>query len=438
MLRFKHLAAVLVLAAVLHGAALAGTIRAVTVQGSIDPATAGYILRGIKAAQDSDDALLLVELDTPGGLVTSTQDIVKGMLASRVPIAVYVTPEGAMASSAGTYIAVAAQIAAMAPATHIGSATPISSEGKDLDRKVTNALTSYMETLAERRGRNATWAVKAVREGISATEKEALKLNVIDVVAKDRAALLREIDGRKVEVAGGRNVVLKTKGYPVQKLPMRPQEVLMHFLANPNVLGILVLIAMYGIIGEVSNPGSILPGVVGVMALLLVFYTSNILPMSTTALLLILFSVALFIIDTQVASHGILTAGGIISLALRLFLLVDVKDPLFRMSISLVVGAAIATGGFFAFAIGAGLRAQKRKIVTGHEGLVGLSTEARTDIAPVGRVFLEGAWWTAQTTSGPIAAGECVRVAEVRGLRLFVTPEQESPPRAQDSTSINE
>lgn len=418
----RFFAAAFLLAVVLTAEAPANSVRVVTVEGSIDPATAGYIIRGIKTAEKEQDRLLLIELDTPGGLVTATQDIVKAMLASTVPIAVYVTPEGAMASSAGTYITVAAQVAAMAPTTHIGSATPISSEGgKDLDRKVTNALTSYMETLAQRRNRNARWAIKAVREGISASETQALKLNVIDLVAPDRATLLKKIDGRKVEVAARKQVVLKTTGAPVRKMPMRAQEVFMHFLANPNVLGILILIAMYGIIGEVSNPGSILPGVVGVIALLLVFYSSNTLPLSATAVLLVLFSIALFVIDTQMPTHGVLTTGGVISLALGLFLLVDTGDPLFRMSLSLVIGAALATGAFFVFAVGAGIRAQQRRVTTGHEGLVGLVTEAKTEIDPVGRVFLEGAWWTAQSDSGPISAGERVRVVEVHGLRLYVT-----------------
>ncbi len=395
-------------------------VRAIRVTGTINPATAGYIIRAIKEANRLEEGLVLVELDTPGGLVDSTKDIIKEMLASDVPIAVYVSPQGAMASSAGTFITVAAQVAAMAPTTHIGSATPISGQGgEDLERKVTYAMSSYMRTLAERRGRNAEWAVKAVEKGISATENEALKLKVIDLIAASRDELLRKIDGRKVNVSKG-DVVIRTKGARVVDMPMSRQEQLMHFLANPNVLSILILIAIYGIIGEISNPGGILPGVAGGIALILVFFSANLLPLNITALLLIAFAIILFIVDTQVASHGILSAGGALSLGLGLFLLVDVGDPLFRTSLALVIMAALVTAAFFTFAVGAGIRAQKRKVTTGREGLVGRVVEARTDIAPVGRVFVDGAWWTAETSGEPVRAGELVEVKAVRGLRLLV------------------
>lgn len=400
------------------------SVCVITVTGTIDPATAGYIKRGIRKANRDNNNLLLIELDTPGGLVDATKDIIEQMLASRVPIAVYVTPQGAMASSAGTYITVAAQIAAMAPTTHIGSATPISSSGKDLEHKVTNALASYMKTLAERRGRNADWAIKAVRQGISATENEALKLKVIDFVVPDRQSLFRAVDGRKVQTSGG-DVVIRSRGADVLKLPMTPQEGFMHFLANPNVIGFLVLLTIYGLIGEVSNPGAILPGVVGGMSLILVLYSSNLLPLSVTGLLLILFAVVLFLIDTQVTTHGVLTAGGVVSMALGLFLLVDAEDPVYRMSIPFVASAALVTGAFFVFAVGAGIRAQRRKVTTGHEGLVGSVVMAKTDIDPVGRVFLNGAWWTAQTREGSVRAGTAVRVVSVEGLRLFVTEDKD-------------
>lgn len=401
----------------------AGAVRVIRVEGSIDPATASYVLRGLRAARENGDALLLIELDTPGGLVDSTKDIIKGMLASPVPVAVYVSPEGAMAASAGTYITVAAQVAAMAPTTHIGSATPIAGEGKDLPRKVTNAMASYMETLAQRRGRNAKWAVKAVREGISATETQALKLHVIDLVATSRQQLLQKIDGRSVEVAGGRKITLKTARAPVEELPINPRESLLHFLANPFVVGVLVLVAMYGIIAELSNPGAIFPGVIGGIALILVLFSSNVLPISYTALLLIVFSFILLAVDAYVPTHGVLTTGGVAALALGLFLLIDTDEPMFRMSLSFVITAAVVSGLLFTTAIGAGIRAQKRKVTTGHEGLIGQTAEARTAIAPVGRVFLEGAWWTAETEGEPIEAGRRVRVVDVRGLRLFVTPE---------------
>lgn len=401
----------------------AGAVRVIRVEGSIDPATASYVLRGLRAARENGDALLLIELDTPGGLVDSTKDIIKGMLASPVPVAVYVSPEGAMAASAGTYITVAAQVAAMAPTTHIGSATPIAGEGKDLPRKVTNAMASYMETLAQRRGRNAKWAVQAVREGISATETQALKLHVIDLVATSRQQLLQKIDGRSVEVAGGRKITLKTARAPVEELPINPRESLLHFLANPFVVGVLVLVAMYGIIAELSNPGAIFPGVIGGIALILVLFSSNVLPISYTALLLIVFSFILFAVDAYVPTHGVLTTGGVAALALGLFLLIDTDEPMFRMSLSFVITAAVVSGLLFTTAIGAGIRAQKRKVTTGHEGLIGQTAEARTAIAPVGRVFLEGAWWTAETEGEPIEAGRRVRVVDVRGLRLFVTPE---------------
>lgn len=394
-------------------------VRVIKVEGAIDPAVAGYIERALGLAKESRDELLLIEMDTPGGLVDSTKEIIQKMLASPVPIAVYVSPEGAMASSAGTFITLAAQVAAMAPTTHIGSATPISSEGGDLDRKVTHAMSSYIRTVAERRGRNADWAVKAVEEGISATEQEALKLNVIDLVSPSREDLLKKIDGRKVPVQGG-TTTLNTTNARVVELPMTPQEALFHFLANPLVLGILVMVAIYGIIGEVSNPGAIFPGVVGGIALILVFFSANVLPLNTVAIMLIVFAIILFLVDTQVASHGVLTTGGVVAMALGLFLLVDSADPVFRMSVSFAISAALVTAAFFLFAVGAGLEAQKRKVVTGHEGMVGRVTEARTDISPEGRVFLDGAWWTAVSAGSSIQRGEQVVVRAVEGLRLIV------------------
>lgn len=396
------------------------TVLAIRVTGTIDPATAAYSVRAINKANRDHDALLLIQLDTPGGMVDSTKDIIKAMLASEVPIAVYVSPQGAMAASAGTYITIAAQIAAMAPTTHIGSATPIASTGKDLDRKVTNAMSSYIQTLAQRRGRNAEWAIKAVQKGVSATETQALKLHVIDLIAPTRSELLKEIDGRKVHLAEDQLVTLHTARAQVVDLPMSPQESLMHTLADPNVVMFLVLIAIYGLIAEVSNPGAILPGVVGGIALILVLYSSNVLPLNMAALLLLIFAVALFLIDAHVPTHGILTTGGIIAMGLGLFLLVDTENPLFRTSIVYVILGTAATGAFFVFAIGAGIRAQKRKVTTGYAGLVGRVVEAKTDINPVGSVFLEGAWWTAESTVGPIEMGERVVVQAVRGLRLFV------------------
>lgn len=399
------------------------TIRVITVDGTIDPATSGYIRRAIEVANNNKDELLLIELNTPGGLVDATQDIIIAMLASKTPIAVYVTPEGGRALSAGTFILVSAQIAAMSPTTTTGAATPIGGQGgEDLERKVVNAMEAYMRSLAEKRDRNAEWATKAVTEGISATERESLELKVIDLIATDRNDLLKKIDGKTVMVAGEQKVTLNTAGAPVEELPMRPQERLMHFLANPNVIGILILIAIYGIIGEISNPGAIFPGVVGGIALILVFYAANLLPLNYTALALIVFAVALFIIESQTATTGILATGGAVALGLGLFLIVDVNDPVFRTSLSVVIPATLFTMAFFVFAIGAVIKAKKRHVTTGSQGLTGREVPARTDLDPYGKVFTDGSWWTVESIGGPVKAGEMVRIVEVQGLKLVVEP----------------
>ncbi|MBI3945318.1 MAG: nodulation protein NfeD [Armatimonadetes bacterium] len=394
-------------------------IYVLQVEGVIDPSVAGYLDRGITEAEDAGAAAVVIEMDTPGGLLDSTRDIVRRMLGARVPLVVYVAPSGARAGSAGTFITAAAHVAAMAPGTNIGAAHPIDgATGKTVAEKVTNDAAAFIRTVAEKRNRNAEWYVSAVRQSQSITEKQAREKNVVELIADSRMDLLRQLDGRKVE-----GHALRTAGAPVQEVPMDIRERFLHRLSHPNIAYILMIIAVYGIIAELQNPGLIFPGVAGVTALLLALYSLAVLPINTVGLLLILLGVGLMIADIKVPSHGILTAAGAVAFAFGSFMLVRSPDPFLRISAHLIVSATVVTTLFFAFVVGAGLRAQRLRITTGLEGLLGQSVVVKRDVAPVGKVLAEGEIWNAESEDGPIAAGERAVVVGVDKFTLRVRKE---------------
>lgn len=389
------------------------------VTGVIDPSVASYLDRVITEAEDEGAQMVLIEMDTPGGLLDSTREIVRRMLASRVPLVVYITPPGARAGSAGTFLTAAAHVAAMAPGTNIGAAHPIDgATGKTVEEKVTNDAAAFIRTVAEKRQRNAEWYVLAVRKSLSITEKQALEKHVIDLVATSRTDLLRRLHGRKVE---GR--VWHTMDVPVREVPMDMRERFLHRLSHPNIAYILMIIAVYGIIAELQNPGLIFPGVAGVTALLLALYSLAVLPINTVGLLLILLGLTLMIADIKVPSHGILTAGGAVSFAFGSFMLVRSPDPFLRVSLHLIGSATLLTALFFAFIVGAGLRAQRLRVTTGLEGLLGQSVLVKRDVAPRGKVLAEGEIWDAESEEGPILAGEKAVVVGVEGFTLRVRKE---------------
>lgn len=403
-------------------AAAAPEIDVLTIDGAIQPITAQVIVRAIDAAEKQDREMLVVRLDTPGGLDTSMREIIKRILVSRVPVVIYVAPSGSRAASAGTFIAMAAHVAAMSPGTSIGAASPVNLGGGISDstmaHKVRNDAISYIRSLAAQRHRNVDWAEKAVREGSSLPETDALTMHVVDLIARDDDDLFRQLDGWKVEI-GGETHTLHTKDAVRHALKPSWRQGLLSRIVDPNVAYILFMLGFYGLLFELSNPGSILPGVVGGICILLAFLAFQTIPINTTGLALILFSMVLFIVDLKVQSHGILTAGGIVSLILGSLLLIGGDAGMARISYSVIGTVVVFTVVFFVFVLGAAFRAQRRKPITGREGMVGERGTALTDLEPSGRVFVHGAYWEAES-SERIERGAAVVVDQVDGLRLRV------------------
>jgi len=404
----------------------ASVVNVAHVDGVIGPAMARYVIRAVDQATRNSAQALVLEIDTPGGLMKSMDDISKALLNSPVPTVVYVYPSGARAASAGVFITYAANLAAMAPTTHLGAAHPVGIAGpatgatdKTEMTKLTNDAVAEIRGFANRNGRNAAWAEQAVRRSVSITSEEALRLRVINLIANNPADLLAKIDGRVVRTeAGSRR--LETRNARLIDIGMDATEQFLLLLSDPNIGFILMTIAIYGLIFELSNPGSVFPGVVGVLALVLALASFAIIEVNVAGLIFIAFAILLFIADIKVPSHGILTAGGIASFVLGSLLLTSNQAPFLRISLTLVVAVAIVTAGFFIFAVGAGIRAQKRKIQTGREALLGAIGVVRRELAPEGTVFVLGELWNAASVRGVIPAGARVCVVGVDGLHLDV------------------
>lgn len=403
----------------------AGTVGLLKVNRAIGPATASYIARGIQVAAARGDACLVVQLDTPGGLLDSTKDIVQSFYGSPVPIIVYVAPSGANATSAGCFITLAADVAAMAPNTSIGAAHPVAMGGggsqekpdEVMKEKLENYASSYIEAIAEKRGRNVEWARASVTKSESVTAEKALNLKVIDLIAKDMPDLLAKLDGREIN---GKK--LQTAGAAVVDIRMMARERFFQVLWRPEVMLILMLAAIYGIIGELSNPGAILPGVVGGIALILALYMGAILPINVAGLALIGLAVVLFIADIFAATHGVLTFGGIVSFFLGALMLFNRSEPAFRLSLAWIIPATLVTAAFFVFVVGAGIRAQFLPVQAGRETLVGKKVASVGGIGTAGgKVFVEGEYWNA-VSEVPIEAGRPVEIVAVHGLTLQVRP----------------
>lgn len=401
------------------------SVGLIRINGPIGPATASYIARAIEVAGNRKDACLVIELDTPGGLLDSTKDIVQKFYASAVPVVVYVAPQGANAGSAGCFITLAADVAAMAPNTSIGAAHPVSinptggEEKPDevMKQKLENFATSYIEAIAVKRGRNVEWAKSSVKESASITAEKALELNVIEIIAKDLPDLLKQLDGRELN-----DKTLGTADAKVIEIPMAAREKVFQLLWRPEVMFILMLIAIYGIIGELSNPGAILPGVVGAIALVLVLYMSAILPVNIAGLALIGLAIVFFIADVFAPTHGVLTVGGIVSFFLGALMLFNRADPAFRLSMSFIIPGVLVTAAFFVFVVGAGLRAQLLPVRAGRETMLGkvVSALGRVD-ASGGKVFVEGEYWNA-VSEVVIEKDQRVEIAGIEGLTLKVKP----------------
>jgi membrane-bound serine protease (ClpP class) len=398
-------------------------VSLIKIDGAIGPATASYISRSIEEARTQNAQCLIIQLNTPGGLLDSTQKIVQSFLGSPVPIVVYVAPTGATATSAGCFITIAASVAAMAPATTIGAAHPVSIGGfpsggeekpdQTMKQKLENFSVSYIETIAGKRQRNVEWAKSAVKESASITAEKALQLKVIDLIAPDITDLLQKLNGRVVD-----GKPLNTAGAEVVEIRMSPSEHVFQKLWRPEVMFILMLVAIYGIIGELTTPGAILPGVVGAIALVLVLYLAAILPVNVTGLALIALALMLFIFDIYATTHGVLTVGGIIAFLIGSLMLFNRADPLFRLSLNYIIPATLVTAAFFVFVIGKGLRAQLLPVKVGRETFIGKTVTALTPIdSRGGRVFVEGEYWNAVSDT-PIEKGELAEITTIHGLTV--------------------
>ncbi len=396
-------------------------VMVIQVQDVINPVTSEFIERSIKKANDRAMEALVIMLDTPGGLDTSMRSIIKAINSSDIPVVVYVAPPGARAASAGVFITLAAHVAAMAPGTNIGAAHPVGIGGKmdkTMVEKVTNDAVAYIRSIAERRGRNADWAEQAVRKSVSITASEAVKLGVIDMVSNNLTDLLKAIDGRKVDTLSGKKT-LHTKDAALVREEMGIRLKILAMISNPNVAYILMLLGFYGLFFELTNPGAIFPGVVGGICLILAFYAFQTLPVNYAGLLLIILAIIMFVLEVKITSHGVLTIGGLISMIIGSLMLFESPGPFLKLSIYLILPAALLTALFFSVTVGLALKAWKRKPVTGIEGLVGIEGLAHTDIYKDGMALVRGEYWQAYSDE-PIKKGERIRVESVSGLRIKV------------------
>jgi len=401
----------------------APTVSVMRVEGTIGPTVLNYVDRSLDIARDRDDEILIIELDTPGGLLDSTQDIVKLLLNSTRPVAVYVSPDGANAGSAGAFITLAAHIAAMAPASSIGAASPVNFGGGEQDtvsqKKIFSFTESFMESIAKARDRNVEWAKSAVTDGASVTSDEALELNVIDLIADDLDDLLQQLDGMEIE---GR--VLQTSGAEINRIETNLAERFFSFIIRPEVLLILTLVAVYGILGEISSPGAIIPGVAGAVALILLLYGVAAMPINTAGFILIILAIILFVAEAFTPTYGVLIAGGGVSFFLgALMLFQDLPEDM-QLSLFWLVPATILTILFFAWIVYYGIRAQFKGHHAGLESMDGKIVEVTDEVTGTsGRVFFSGEYWNARTEDGStIGEGEEARIVRFEGLKVFVKP----------------
>jgi membrane-bound serine protease (ClpP class) len=427
------------IAAIVLAAPASAAQRAVVldVDGAIGPAIADYIVRELQAVNPDDVGLVVLRMNTPGGLDTSMRKIISAILASPVPVATFVAPSGARAASAGTYIAYASAIAAMAPGTNIGAATPVqlgggsllpgseqkpqskNGESEDTEtRKIINDAVAYIRSLATVNGRNADWAADAVRSAVSLPASEALSLHVIDVIAKDVPDLLRQIDGRTVNV-NGKPQRLATAGLTVERTPPGWRTELFALVTDPDVAFILMLIGIYGIVLEFFSPGAVAPGLIGAISLLVSLYALAFIPINYAGAALVLIGIALMIAEVHIGTFGALGVGGIAAFVIGALMMFPERVPGFSLSAAVVIGAAIASAALILLVLAALLRSRNRPVVTGDEALIGAEGEAVTWQDSEGRVRVQGEIWLARAKA-PLPAGTRVKVVSRDGLVLFV------------------
>jgi len=406
------------------------TIVVLEIKGVINPVLADYIERGIEDAEERNATACIIQMDTPGGLDTAMRDIVQHIVNARLPVIVYVSPSGARAASAGVFITMAAHVAVMAPNTAIGAAHPVAlgEEGEAqmseaMEEKVVNDAAAYIRSIAEAHGRNMEWAEKAVRESVSATEQEALELNVIDMVAPDLDSLISQLDGREATLLDGSVVTINTQGATINNVNMSTIESFLYAISDPNIALLLLSLATLGILIEITNPGLIFPGVVGAICGLLAFYSLGQLPVNIAGILLIVLAFGLFIAEIFTTSFGLLTGGGIIALVLGALILFPLGTP-FSVNPWLIAGIAITIALVFVFVISHVIRAHRRQAYTGREELIGKTAVVKVTLDPEGMVLFKGERWTAVADEGRVKPGEEVVITKYDSLKLYVTKKQ--------------
>ena len=393
----------------------------ITIDAPITPVVAEYIVKSIDKASDAKAEAIIIQLNTPGGLVDSMQQIVMKMMASNTATVVYVAPSGGRAASAGVFITLAANIAAMAPTTHIGAAHPVTMQGnmdKTMETKVVNDLAAMARGIAEKRGRNVKWAEDAVRKSVSITETEALNDHVIDLVAPDVPTLVKDLNGKTVDLVIGKKT-LSTEGAEVKEINMGFRYRFLEIISNPNIAYILMILGFYGLYFELSNPGAIFPGVAGAICLVLAFYALHTLPINYAGLILIIIGISLFIAEAFITSHGVLGVGGTIAMLFGSIMLIDSASPILQISWAVIIPAVGLSALLFIITMTVAIRVYREKPTTGKEGMIGMRATAKTDILTDGQVFMRGEYWTAWSDE-PIQKGEKVTVIAIEGLKVKV------------------
>src|SRR5208283_268928 len=423
MSRTRSLLCCILLALLGTSLASANSVVKIRIDDTIQPIAAEYIDRAIERARQTNADAVLIELSTPGGLLDSTREIIEKILSSPVPVIVYVAPSGARAASAGFFILESADVAAMAPGTNTGAAHPVELGGEKMDdtmkQKVENDSAAFMRSFVGPRGRNVALAETAVRESKSWTDQEALQQHLIDVVARDQDDLFHQLDGRIVKRFDGKQVKLHLAGDSVDDMQMTLRQRILDFLLDPNIAFLVLAVGALALYAEFNHPGAIVPGVVGVVFILLALFALNLLPTRYAAFTLIIGAFVLFALEAKFATHGVLGLGGVALLALGGLLLVDGPIPQMRVSIWTALGVSVPLGAITVFLMTIALRARHSKVVTGKQGLIGTVGEARTDIDPEGKVFIQGELWNAHAPSR-VGIGEQVVVRKVEGLELEV------------------
>ena len=429
----KFLSAFLFLCLMPFQAFAQGRIVVVEISGAINPVVAEFVTDEIKEANLAGEELILIRIDTPGGLDTSMRQIIKGIQSSRIPVATFVGPSGSRAASAGTFITIASHIAAMAPGTNIGAAHPVNlmgggggEQGKTMESKVVQDASAYIRSLAEKRGRNAHWAELAVTKSVSISAEEAKKLNVIDLVAFNLEALVLALHGREINV-DSQTVTLATEGKEIVYHEMNKRQRILDTISNPNVAYILMMLGLVGLYFELSNPGLILPGIVGGISMILALYAMQTLPINYAGLLLIVLGMVLFIVEINVMSFGLLSAGGVIAILLGSLMLIDSEDPAMQISKTVLFPTL---GVFISISLGLlylATKSQRHRAVSGVEGLIGAEGIVKADLDPSGSVFIHGEIWNAESDE-KIEAGKRVTVDAVEGLNLKVKSAPDLPP----------